>query len=473
MRPLIADNNELTVLRSLAAFSYGTWGVEWPDSVPENQRPSAGEGRKFGYASQSERTLGRMGRRFVRADVSVRAHDVDEKGQAVAFSGSSDVEITLDAAAKKTDGDVFVERDITRAGLNGNTPYVDFDVGDIVPVLVWGKTLELPVTSIEAVTEAGAVVDWRIHVGGQLLFDDVARERHNVEVERAIAQERRERLKDVGEVTTRVTAAQNTADAVRVDFDALKQRFELEAKTVADSISKTVTQANFDEYSSDLQKKLWGAQGEFNQISAEFQNKQSQINAQQQQINQQQARFNQQQQQINDALTSSTNTNARMLSLLSIQNHGALYMTKAFILPAKKDFAFEWQGQRGQMMGCHSEEFNDGGTFIRFDSLGDWQIYARVDFPSGDTIIGTSTRLDIHFNDGLGNWDTASCYGYNDGFDQTHSVTMTVSVEHPKAYCYVSGWAKTTSGAGGWEAPVGSRATEFSVRQLSIAGMSG
>ncbi|GAB3946708.1 hypothetical protein [Corynebacterium tapiri] len=219
MRPLIAENSELTVLRSLAAYAYGNWQVEWPDTVPEDQRPSAGEGRKFGYVADLGRNPGRMGRRFVRADVSIKARDVDEKGQTVPFSGSTDVEHTLDIAARKTDGDVFLERDITRAGLNGNVPYVDFDVDDIVPVLVWGRTLNLPVTSIEAVTEAGATIDWRIHVGGQLLFDDAAQDHANLEIERAIAQERRERLKDVGKAHAAASHAQSTADRAQVSAD--------------------------------------------------------------------------------------------------------------------------------------------------------------------------------------------------------------------------------------------------------------
>ena len=197
MHPLIADGGEMTVLRDLAAFSYGRWSVDWPESVPDEQRPELPDDRDFGYASKLKKDPGLFGRRFVRADVTIKAQDFDEAGKPIPFSGESDVEETLDDAAKRTDGDVFFEREITRAGLGALVPRVDFDVDSVVPVLIWGKTIPSPVTSIEDVVESGAVVDYRVHVGGQLLQDDAARERANREIEATIAQERRERVKAV------------------------------------------------------------------------------------------------------------------------------------------------------------------------------------------------------------------------------------------------------------------------------------
>ena len=197
MHPLIADGGEMTVLRDLAAFSYGRWSVDWPESVPDEQRPELPDDRDFGYASKLKQDPGVFGRRFVRADVTIKAQDFDEAGKPIPFSGESDVEETLDDAARRTDGDVFFEREITRAGLGALVPRVDFDVDSVVPVLIWGKTIPSPVTSIEDVVEQGAVVDYRVHVGGQLLQDDAARERANREIEATIAQERRERVKAV------------------------------------------------------------------------------------------------------------------------------------------------------------------------------------------------------------------------------------------------------------------------------------
>lgn len=51
------------------------------------------------------------------------------------------------------------------------------------------------------------------------------------------------------------------------------------AEEIASDISGVVTKADFSEYDSALQARLWGEQGEFNQITAEFQAKQGQIDA--------------------------------------------------------------------------------------------------------------------------------------------------------------------------------------------------
>lgn len=223
MYPLVADGGEVTVLRDLAAFSYGSWSVDWPESVPEEQRPELPDDRDFGYALKLKEPPGRMGRRFVRANVSITAQDFDNEGQPVPFSGESDVEQVLEEAAERVDGDVFFEREITRAGLGALVPRVDFDVDDVVPVLIWGKTILSPVTSIEDVAEAGAVVDYRVHVGGQLLRDDAARERANREVERTIAQERRERVESVAkERKARRQAISAESSARRADVESVR-----------------------------------------------------------------------------------------------------------------------------------------------------------------------------------------------------------------------------------------------------------
>lgn len=223
MYPLVADGGEVTVLRDLAAFSYGSWSVDWPESVPEDQRPELPDDRDFGYALKLKEPPGRMGRRFVRANVSITAQDFDNEGQPVPFSGESDVEQVLEEAAERVDGDVFFEREITRAGLGALVPRVDFDVDDVVPVLIWGKKILSPVTSIEDVAEAGAVVDYRVHVGGQLLRDDAARERANREVERTIAQERRERVESVAkERKARKREISAESSARRADVESVR-----------------------------------------------------------------------------------------------------------------------------------------------------------------------------------------------------------------------------------------------------------
>ncbi|MCQ9340801.1 hypothetical protein NQ028_06530 [Corynebacterium phoceense] len=220
MRPLIADGGQVTFLRDLAAYSWGKWAVEWPETVPEDQRPKpTQDDRDFGYVAKLGRNLGRMGRRFTRSDVSITAAEYTPEGNPIQYSGLSDVEDVLDAAQKRVGSDVFIERDITRAGLNGNVPYVDFDVDDVVPVLIWGKTLNLPVTSIQEVTQEGAVIDWQIHVGGELISNDLARERANQDIERAIALERRERQDAVSNVDSKASSAVSTADSANAKSD--------------------------------------------------------------------------------------------------------------------------------------------------------------------------------------------------------------------------------------------------------------
>ena len=245
MHPLIADGGEMTVLRDLAAFSYGRWSVDWPESVPDEQRPELPDDRDFGYASKLKQDPGRFGRRFVRADVTIKAQDFDDAGAPLPFTGESDVEETLDDAAKRTDGDVFFEREITRAGLGALVPRVDFDVDSVVPVLIWGKTIPSPVTSIEDVVEQGAVVDYRVHVGGQLLQDDAARERANREVEATIAQERRERVKAVSKERKARTAA----------VAAESRRSDAYADSVASGVESRLSssfEASYERYSKAL-----------------------------------------------------------------------------------------------------------------------------------------------------------------------------------------------------------------------------
>lgn len=236
MQPLIADGGEMTVLRSLASYAWGQWSVDWPDSVPESERPEVDDDRELGYVyKMGGEEPGRMGRRFVRADVSITAADYGPDGVVLPYSGYSDVEATLDAAETRTDGDAFFEREITREGLGPLVPYTDFDVGDIVPVSIWGRVMEQPVQSIEAVSEAGAVIDWRVHVGGELVADDTARRRSNEEIERAIAQERRERLKDVGVVSRAASRAQSTADSAQSTADSAAEDAQSALDAVGDA----------------------------------------------------------------------------------------------------------------------------------------------------------------------------------------------------------------------------------------------
>lgn len=234
MYPIVADGGEMTVLRSLASDVYGKYDVAWPDNVPEEIRPKLPDDRAFGYASRLGEDRGRMGRRFIRTDISVQAAEYGPNGM-LPYTGYSDVEATLDAAAKKTSGDVFFGREFTREHLGSLEPWVDFKVGDKIPVEIWGKLLEPTVVSIEAVTDHGAVIDWRVRAGDTLLKDDEARERTLRDLERDMAQEIRERQSDVAKVRQTANAAKREAGEAKQDAGEAKEAASNAERALADA----------------------------------------------------------------------------------------------------------------------------------------------------------------------------------------------------------------------------------------------
>lgn len=316
----VADAASVTVLHSVASSAFGKYSLTVPEGVDiDDIYKLSAPGNELGYVAQlapEGRRVGGFARRFVRADVSVRS--IGESNDDT-WTAASDVDTTLLEASSRVQGDFFLESDISLAGLGPWVPFEHFDVGDIADVEIWGRVVPLPVTRIEPIVSDHSIVDWKIHVGGQLVSDDEARLAENDVVRRAVVDSRRD-LAGVAEAASKAvetassavsaaSVAQASADSVRTDFDELAKRVERDARVVADSISRTVSQADFEAYDGKLQSRLWGAQGEFNQISAEFQSKQEQINAQrlkfeeqQRTINDQQKKINQQQEQISENL---------------------------------------------------------------------------------------------------------------------------------------------------------------------------
>ena len=201
---LIAESPQVTVLRSLASTAFGKVNVTLPEGVEMDGifTPSA-PGNELGYvaALDSKKRVGGMFRRFVRADVSITA-----KG---APAPASDVEQVLDEAAKRTSGEFFLESDITLAGLGDWVPLQDFHVGDLVDVEIWGMVVPMRVTRIEPIVSDHSVVDWRVHVGGQLVSDEDALLAANATIHRVLVEDRR----DLAGLSERVVAAQSAADA--------------------------------------------------------------------------------------------------------------------------------------------------------------------------------------------------------------------------------------------------------------------
>ena len=184
----VADSASVTVLRSLASTAFGKYNLTLPDGVDlEDVYEVSAEGNELAYVASlgARRRVGGMFRRFVRADVNITAQGED-------MVPASDVERVLNDAEKRVSGDFFLESDITRAGLGPWVPFVDFHVGDIANVEIWGRVVPLVVTRIEPKRTEHSDEDWAVHVGGQLLSDAEARLAENADIYNAVVSDRRD-----------------------------------------------------------------------------------------------------------------------------------------------------------------------------------------------------------------------------------------------------------------------------------------
>lgn len=218
----VADSASVTVLRSLASTAFGKYNLTLPDGVDlEDVYEVSAEGNELAYvASLGARCrVGGMFRRFVRADVNVTAQGED-------MVPASDVERVLNDAEKRVSGDFFLESEITKAGLGPWVPFVDFNVGDIANVEIWGRVVPLVVTRIEPKRTEHSDEDWAVHVGGQLLSDAEARLAENADIYSAVVSDRRDLAGLDGKIRTETN---NRKAAVAGERSAREAAIEAEA----------------------------------------------------------------------------------------------------------------------------------------------------------------------------------------------------------------------------------------------------
>lgn len=180
---LIADGGEMTVGRQLATYTFGQFQTILPDGEEQVESDSR---LQNGYIYRPDNPpSGRFDLGFVRADVSI-----DLGAQ------TSDLEDVIDTAQKRVAGEVYFEREISGPGLGRYRGGVDFEISDLVWVEIWGKRLQLPVTSIEDYFDSGALSE-RVHVGGQIISDVAQLKRHNDGLLQQIQNERAQLLRRV------------------------------------------------------------------------------------------------------------------------------------------------------------------------------------------------------------------------------------------------------------------------------------
>lgn len=194
-----ADGGDMTVGRTIPVYVLGAFDVV----LPEGREQEKGDDRvRNGYIYRPPTpAAGSLDVGFVKADVKL---DFGAK--------TSSLERVVDAAIRRTEGDVFFERDICQSGLGGFIPGRDFDLHDVIQVDVWGKLLPSPVTAIDyegSVSQRHLAA--RVHVGGQMITDAQALQAKTDAVLERVEAEKRQRLKSIGAVSQQAASAGKAA----------------------------------------------------------------------------------------------------------------------------------------------------------------------------------------------------------------------------------------------------------------------
>lgn len=386
----VADSASVTVLRSLASTAFGKYILKLPDGVDlEDVYEVAAPGNELAYAASlgTRRRVGGMFRRFIRADVNVTAQGED-------MVPASDVERVLNDAEKRVSGDFFLESDITRAGLGPWTPFVDFNVGDIANVEIWGRVVPLAVTRIEPKRTDHSDNDWSVHVGGQLLSDSESRLAENADIYNAVVSDRRDLAGLDGKIRTETNNRKAAVSAERKARVAdVSQVREILGGARADERSLVsqlaAVQAQIAGMVGDgesppppgmlnsylwMNTRLWQQQDEINRLNSKFQKEQKRV--------------------------SSANSAALHAQDLVIQGMPRM-------VHIDEGRASMWSGSEGTLSyGGDLANFyfssNIGGGAINFEARGKWTgaVWVMAVTRNGDTDVkaATITSSDRFFN---------------------------------------------------------------------------
>lgn len=199
MYTLIADGGDLTAGRRTASYVYGDWNVSVPDG-DEQLKLDEKLGDGFVCRINNGRRLGRMDHTFVKEDVSI---DMESK--------TTDLEAVVEDVFGRTSGDLYFQRDLTGVGLNGTVPLRDYNVGDPVRVVRWGKAIPTIVTGIRVSSDKDDRRGYTVHVGGELIKNRRLSNKLSDELRRQVARELVDVRNDIGATNRNTQRAITTA----------------------------------------------------------------------------------------------------------------------------------------------------------------------------------------------------------------------------------------------------------------------
>lgn len=373
-----ADGGDITVGRTIPVYVLGAFDV----ALPEGREQEKGDDRvRNGYIYRPPTpAAGSLDVGFVKADVKL---DFGAK--------TSSLERVVDAAIRRTEGDVFFERDIYQSGLGGFIPGRDFDLHDVIQVEVWGKLLPSPVTAIDY---EGSVAQRhlaaRVHVGGQMITDAEALQAKTDATLERVEAEKRQRLKSIGVVAERAAAA--GAAAAKADDKAVVAQ-----ETADDALAKWRQQ-------KDQLDKVQSAQIEANA-------------------------------KANDA-------QQRAIDLGFLFNHGEWAISKEWKANAGEPKVMDFDTALSTPRGCESTAITSNGETvghgIRFLSPGFWRLYARLLIPWVGLIGASAVHVSIVVMGKNGKSIAKSKYDLVvDTAPSTASFPMTVEIPEAGCYAYV------------------------------------